>query len=70
MNDVITTSPLATFLASPQWVMTIFRCKQLYDDIDCSCQGCQICHPNWVRLTSNGTNMGLLKIQFQYFLAL
>ena len=27
-------------------------------------QRCQICHPNRVRLISNGTNLGLLKISF------
>ena len=30
-------------------------------------QGCQIWHPIWVRLASNGTNLGLFKISFSTF---
>ena len=29
--------------------------------------GCQICHPKWVRLAPNGTNLGLFKISFSTF---
>ena len=30
-------------------------------------QGCQIWHPDWVRLAPNGTNLGILKIIFSTF---
>ena len=30
-------------------------------------QGCQIWHPNCVRLASNGTNLGIFKISFNTF---
>ena len=30
-------------------------------------QECQICHPNWVRLVLNETNLGLFKISFSTF---
>ena len=30
-------------------------------------QGCQISHPNWVRLSPNWINLGLLKISFSTF---
>ena len=30
-------------------------------------QGCQIWHSNWVRLATNGTNLGLYKISFSTF---
>ena len=32
-------------------------------------QGCQMWHPNWLRLAPNGTNLGLFKIKTQYTLA-
>ena len=31
--------------------------------------GCQICHPNWIRLAPNETNLGFFKDQFQYYFA-
>ena len=30
-------------------------------------KGCQIWHPNWVRLAPNGIKLGLLKISFSTF---
>jgi len=30
--------------------------------VDGAAQGCQIWHPNWVRLDINGRNLGLFKI--------
>ena len=36
-------------------------------DTNSGLQGWQIWHPNWVRLTPNGTNLGLFKITFSTF---
>ena len=49
---------LVILAVSPAVTLVVSLCLSL---------GCQTWHPNWVRLTPSGTNLGLFKIRFSTF---